>query len=180
MNTQTQIKRALSQHKAIEYVRRIVEQGEVFSRTELADLVCEEFGFQDPRGQNQRAGCLKGLRELEAKGWYQLPPPQIEKGRPKPRRLSGPVAEPERVPGEVGEVAGLELILAEQGSPMRMWNELMIREHPQRAGPLVGRQMRYLVGSQHGWLGAFGFAAPALQLAARDGWIGWDGEQRRA
>jgi hypothetical protein len=28
-------------------------------------------------------------------------------------------------------------------------------------------------------LGAFGFAAPALQLADRDRWIGWDAEQRR-
>jgi hypothetical protein len=36
------------------------------------------------------------------------------------------------------------------------------------------------VGSEHGWLGAFGFAAPALQLADRDGWIGWNAEQRRA
>ena len=28
----------------------------------------------------------------------------------------------------------------------------MIREHPQGAGPLVGRQIRYLVNSRHGWL----------------------------
>jgi hypothetical protein len=45
---------------------------------------------------------------------------------------------------------------------------------------LVGRQIRYLVGSDHGWLGALGFAAPALPLAERDRWIGWDVEQRRA
>jgi hypothetical protein len=45
---------------------------------------------------------------------------------------------------------------------------------------LVGRQVRYLISSEHGWLGGFGFAAPALQLGARDRWIGWDGEQRRA
>jgi hypothetical protein len=44
---------------------------------------------------------------------------------------------------------------------------------------LVGRQIRYLVGSEYGLLGAFGFAAPALQLADRDRWIGWDAEQRR-
>jgi len=63
---------------------------------------------------------------------------------------------------------------------MQLWNELMIEEHPQGVGPLVGRQLRYLIGSQHGWLGGFGFAAPALQLADRDEWIGWDSEQRRS
>jgi hypothetical protein len=119
------------------------------------------------------------LRELEAGGWFQLPPPEIQKGLPSPRRLLAPVAEPEAVPGEVGDVGGLELVLVEQESQMRIWNELMIREHPQGAGPLVGRQIRYLVACENGWLGGFGFAAPALQLADRDRWIGWDAEQRR-
>ena len=131
-------------------------------------------------GHAQVGGCLKALRELEVKGWFQLPPPQIQKSGPAPRRLSDPVAEPEGVPREVGEAVGLELILVEQESQMRIWNELMIREHPQGAGPLVGRQVRYLINSAHGWLGRFGFAAPALQLADRDRWVGWDGEQRRA
>jgi hypothetical protein len=160
MNIQNQIKRALSEPEAIEYVSRLLEEEEFFSRTELADFLCEEFGFQDPSGQKQRGGCLKGLRELEAKGWFQLPPPEIQKGLPSPRRLSEPVTEAGAVPCEVGEVGGLELILVEQESQMRIWNELMIREHPQGAGPLVGRQVRYLVGSAHGWLGGFGFAHP--------------------
>ncbi len=37
---------------------------------------------------------------------------------------------------------------------MHIWNELMLCEHPQGGGPLVGAQMRYLIGSEHGWLGA--------------------------
>src|SRR5580692_1050389 len=155
-----------------------LEGDEFFIRTALAEVVCEEFGFQDPRGQNQLGGCLKALRELETKGWFQLPEPEIQKGAPAPRRLSGPVAKPEAVPAEVGDVRALELILVGQESQMRIWNELMIGEHPQGAGPLVGRQIRYLVGSAHGWLGGFGFAAPALKLADRDRWIGWDDQQR--
>jgi hypothetical protein len=180
MKLQNQIKRTLSTPEAIESVRRHLEEENVSSRIELAELVCEEFGFQDPRGENQWGGCLKALRELEARGEFQLPPQRREKVRPAPRRLDQPVAEPEAVPGEVGEIGGLELILVEQESQMRIWNELMIGEHPQGAGPLVGRQVRYLVRSEHGWLGGFGFAAPALQLAGRDRWIGWDAEQRRA
>jgi hypothetical protein len=180
MKLQNQIKRTLSTPEAIESVRRLLEEENVASRTELAERVCEEFGFEDPRGERQWGGCLKALRELEAKGWFQLPARQREGGRGGPRRLEEAVAKAEGVPAEVGEVAGLELMLVEQESQMRIWNELMEREHPQGAGPLVGRQLRYLVGSGHGWLGALGFAAPALQLADRDRWIGWDGEQRRA
>jgi hypothetical protein len=63
---------------------------------------------------------------------------------------------------------------------MRIWNEMMIREHPRGAGPLVGRQLRYLIGSEHGWLGGMGLGAAALQVRERDRWIGWDVKTRRA
>jgi hypothetical protein len=179
MSLQNQIKRMLSRPEAIQFVGGVLLAEKFESRSELAGFVCEHFGFQDPRGRNQLSGCLKGLRELEAKGWFQLPPPQIQKSGPSPRRLTDAVAAAEAVPEEVGEIVGLELLLVEQESQMRIWNELMIREHPQGARPLVGRQIRYLIHSAHGWLGAFGFGAPALQLADRDRWIGWDAEQRR-
>ena len=63
---------------------------------------------------------------------------------------------------------------------MRIWNELMIQGHPQGAGPLVGRQIRYLVESEHGILGGFGFSSAALHLEDRDRWIGWDWKTRQA
>ncbi len=87
MKLQNQIKRTLSQPEAIVYIRQLLEQEQVATRTELAEWCCEEFGFQDPRGENQLGGCLKGLRELEAKGWFKLPPTQMQKGKPSPRRV---------------------------------------------------------------------------------------------
>ena len=47
-------------------------------------------------------------------------------------------------------------------------------------GSFVGHQMRYLVGSAHGWLGGVGFAASARHLKARDVWVGWEDACRRA
>ena len=43
---------------------------------------------------------------------------------------------------------------------MLIWNELMLTEHYLGKATLVGRQMRYLIRSEHGWLGGIGFAAP--------------------
>ena len=180
MNLQNQIKRTLSKPKTIEYVSRLLEEGDFSSRSELAGFLCDQLRFYDPSGRPQRGGCLKALRELEAKGYSRLPPPRIQKGAPRPRRLAAPVEEPIGVPEQVGEVRGLELIGVAEPQQMRIWNELMIEEHPLGAGPLVGRQLRYLLGSEHGWLGGLGFAAAALQLADRDRWIGWDAEQRRS
>ena len=39
--------------------------------------------------------------------------------------------------------------------------------------------MRYLIGSEHGWLVGFGFGASALHLVDRNQWIGWDAATRR-
>jgi hypothetical protein len=180
MQSQSQIKRTLSTPVAISYVAGLLESGEFIHRTELAEFVCEQCGFQDPRGHTQRDGCLKALRDLEAAGHFALPAAQGRTGPSTPRRLTEAVADPVGVPAQAGEVGGLALLLVSTEEHMRIWNEMMIREHPRGHGPLVGRQVRYLIDSACGWLGAMGFAAPALQLADRDRWIGWTVEQRRA
>lgn len=125
--------------------------------------------------------CLKALRDLEREENFQLPPRQLDIVSDwRPRRLAGPVPEPEGVPEAVGDIRGLRLVLVnpDDDRAMRVWNELIAREHPQGDRRLVGRQLRYLVASAHGWLGAIGFSASALRLEARDRWIGWTEEQR--
>jgi Druantia protein DruA/Transposase DNA-binding/Transposase Tn5 dimerisation domain len=164
----------------VAYVRELLANEAVGHRKELAVRVCEQFGFYDPRGRVQVGGCLKALRELERAGHFRLPPPQVRPGPRQPRRLGNALPAPEAVPAQAGQVQALALILVDSPRLAQIWNELLQAEHPQGAGPLVGRQLRYLIGSAHGWLGAVGFAAPALQLAARDAWIGWDAESRRA
>jgi len=153
---------------------------EISHRTDLAARACEQFGFLDPGGQVQISGCLKALRELECAGHFTLPATRAKPGPRTPNRLSAPLPLPVDVPPKAGDVQGLKLILVQTAQDMKVWNELMIEEHPLGVGPLVGRQLRYLIDSDHGCLGGFGFAAPALQLADRDQWIGWDREQRRA
>lgn len=179
MNIQNQIKRTLSQPDAIKYVSGLLKVKQFDSRKELADVLCKRFKFYDARNEAQRGGCIKALRELQEGGHFTLPIAQGITGPNTPKRLHKPIADPTRVPEKAGDVCGLELIRVSSEEQMRTWNELMIREHPRGHGPLVGRQIRYLVGSEHGWLGALGFAAPALKLAERDQWIGWNVEQRR-
>jgi hypothetical protein len=177
METQNQIKRSLSRQEAIEHIRLMLDESA--NRTRLADQVCEYYGFYDARGAPQRSSCLKALRELERNGHFVLPAPLGQPRRKSPRRLLEPVAAARSVPPEAGDVRGLRLVIVESVEQMRIWNEMMIREHPRGAGPLVGRQLRYLIDSEHGWLGAVGFGAAALQLQDRDRWIGWDVKTRR-
>ena len=178
MVVQNQIKRTLS--RELDRLHAVMRREKFAHRTALADRVCSEFGFHDARGRAQRSGCLKALRELEARGRIRLPTPRRRVKHCGPRGLGRAVPEAVEVPETVDGVRELELILVETGPQRALWNELMAREHPRGAGPLVGAQLRYLVGSAHGWLGGLGFGAAALRLRDRDRWIGWDEEQRRA
>ena len=180
MKTQNQIKRKLSQPESIEHICNLLHASANLKTTKLADMLCERFGFYNPLGEKQRTGCLKALRELEAGGLIAIPQSPQKRKKRSPRRLTEPLPEPQAVPREAREISGLKLLLVETEEQMRIWNEMMINDHPRGAGLLVGRQIRYLVQSDHGWLGGFAFSAAALHLHDRDQWIGWDLEERRA
>ena len=62
----------------------------------------------------------------------------------------------------------------------RLWNGLIDRYHYLGYRPLPGAQLRYLVESDQGLLGALGFGAAAWKVAARDRWIGWEAPCREA
>ena len=180
MDAQNEIKRTLKQDASIEAVQQLLASKEYETRASFADVVCRHFGFLDARHRPQRAGCVKALRELEQAGHVVLPAALHRGGTVKsPRRLDQAVPAAIDVPAQASDVRALTLVIVDGLELMRVWNELMLREHPQGAGPLVGAQMRYLIGSEHGWLGGFGFGAAALQMADRDRWIGWAPEVRR-
>ena len=173
MHIQNQIRRTLTLPDSIEFVRRLLADNAHSNRTSFANAVCEHFKFFDARGRSQTVGCVTALRVLERAGHFVLPA-AASTGLKGFRRLDMAVPDPVDVPAQAGDVMGLALIKVESVDQMRIWNEMMICEHPNGAGPLVGCQLRYLITSEHGYLGGFAFSAAALQLEDRDKWIGWD------
>ena len=179
METQNQIKRTLTRPEAVQYVNHVLDTSDDINRTQLANNLCDKFGFLDSRGQKQLSGCLVAIRELEQKGYFILPAPRCIVNNKGPKRLGKSVPVPIDVPDKVGKIKKLRLILVETEEHTKIWNELLIREHPRGTATFFGRQIRYLVESEQGWLGAIGFSSSALQLEDRDNWIGWEADSRR-
>ena len=180
MEHQNQILQTLRAPESQARLERIVAQEALHNRAAVGRRVCAEFGFVDARGSAQLAGCLKALNTLDKAGRIALPAPRRGGGAPMPQRFDAPVAAATAVPGTVAAVAGLSLEVVEQGGQRRVWNTLLHFEHPQGTTTFAGCQVRYLVVSAHGVLGAVGFSAAALQLRAREAWMGWSAEQRQA
>ena len=180
MRLQSQILQTLRAPEAQARLEPIVAHGAFASRAALGREVCAQFGFVDARGTAQLAGCLKALRVLETERRITLPAARPHRCRPSPRSLDAPVPAPVDVPTRVRDVEGLRLVVVEDEAQRRIWNTLLATEHPQGTTTFVGCQLRYLIGSDHGWLGALGFSASALRLRARDTWMGWSDAQRAA
>ncbi len=135
--------------------------------------VCTTFGFCDPLGHLQDAGCLAALRDLAHVGVLALPPAGPGAGVDRAvRDLAAAVPPPVGIPDRVDPVEGPVVTLAETDTVCRRLGTMLDAEHPLGAGLHVGRPLRYLVGSDHGWLGGCVVAAPALVLKPRDRWIG--------
>lgn len=181
MQTAQTILHVLSSPKVVRQVKEWLRENPHAGRSALARVLCSTLKLQDRCGKPRQAGVLVALRTLEARGFWKLPKAPPIRAPQQSRRLSTAVPPPHAVPAQVEQVRGLRLVEVgvEEEELFRTWNELMLTEHPLRDGRLVGRQLRYLVDSEHGWLGAVGFGSCALRLRARDEWMGWDRPRRQ-
>ena len=178
MYEQHRIPATLAEDKALAQVRALVATAGSASRTEIGRRVCTLFEFRDARDRLQVASCMQALRHLERRGQIQLPAPRHGHRRCRPRCLGRPVQPPQDVPERVDQLRELALVEVRDGGQLQLWNTLVAHEHPCGAVQHAGAQLRYLLVSEHGVLGALGFAAAALAVAARDAFIGWDADTR--
>jgi len=122
------------------------------------------------------------LRKLHKRGLIPWPSKVRAQCRSHRLRRSGkPLPSLQTTPGRVDQMGGLYLrLLTGANDPLSMlWNDLIIAQHPCGDAPLVGSQLRYLIGSEQGWLGAVGFGPASWILGARDEWIGWSVAARK-
>jgi hypothetical protein len=142
-----------------------------WSRRRLAQYVCETLNWRGPGGQFQLMEARKLLRQLEKKHQLELQP--VERTVPKAKPVPAYTAEP-IVVEKLAEVGEVELVLLPPGpSPQGLLWRSILAHHPLGAGPLCGAQLRYLIRSPKGLLGAMAFSAAAQHVRVRDDWIGW-------
>ena len=148
-------------------------------RSKLVERFCRLTGWVNRRGRPCASSANVALRRLEEQGRVRLPPAQ---GRGAPGHRRQLVDDGQRLPPlpvlppSMQQIQKLEFqLLVDAKDPDHwLWNRLVIREHPLKAAPLVGAQLRYLIRCERGILGAMGFGPAAFHLECRDGWIGWD------
>lgn len=126
-------------------------------------------------------GCRVAMLKLHRAGLITLPP-----SRKTPANFGGKIEPPEHTkagdpkPAITLSVSYLMPVVLEPvtNGTSKLWNEFMDRYHYLDFSVLKGAQLRYLIKSSQGYVGAIGFSSPAWKTKARDDWIGWDKDTR--
>lgn len=165
----------------IQHLNEMLAEQPHISHTTLARDVCERLHWCSPTGKLCLSSAKVALHKLQDLALLELPECKSRPAPPHRLRTSGQsLPDVEHVPRRVDQIQGLQLYLISGADDLLhgMWNDMIIQQHPCGDAPLVGAQMRYLIGSVHGWLGALGFGPAAFHLSARDRWIGWSTNAR--
>ena len=153
----------------IEKVSQLSAEGH--SRGRLAQHLCESLNWRGPSGGLQLMEGRKLLRQLERTQQIKLAPAcrRVPEAKSVPPYRATPI----KVQA-LCQIAPIELILVPPGRTPEgvLWRSILAH-HPLGAGPLCGAQLRYLIKSSQGWLGALAFSAAARHVRVRDQWIGW-------
>ena len=161
-----------------ELLGELEQQKGSLSRRGLAKLVCERLDWKDSKGRLQLMSARKAVSQLHHRGIVQLPASTFV--WPKRRPVEKLPPSPQALCATLADVGPVQLILVggRRGDEARLWRQTM-EHHYLGAGPLCGAQLRYLIQSPRGCLGALAFSAPALRVRGRDTVIGWSEETRR-
>jgi Domain of unknown function (DUF4338)/Transposase DNA-binding/Transposase Tn5 dimerisation domain len=169
------------QREVLNRINAAVRDHPHWSRADLARRVCDWLDWRAVNGKRKEMSCRVALGRLEQRGVIGLPAPWRKVrfgGRSFAKtRLNVPAS----LKGSVKNLRKLELVLvnAKNRELDLQWKKLVATNHYLGYRPLCGAQLRYLIGCEHGYVGALGFSAAALYLKARERWIGWSHAARQ-
>jgi Druantia protein DruA/Transposase DNA-binding/Transposase Tn5 dimerisation domain len=167
-----------------ELVRRVqarVDESPLLSRRQLSREICQWMGWQSRNGRLQEMGCRKMLAKLNRQGVLRLPErDRICQGdrRRRPAQLEIDIPERCCTLAELGEVTVTPVEGRSQEG--KIARALLQRYHYLGAGSMRGNQIRYVVRSGRWYVGVVTFSSAVWAMQARDAFIGWSEEARRA
>jgi hypothetical protein len=123
-------------------------------------------------GKPCEVSCRKALLKLDKRDMIKLPK---AKSFPKRRGIPADVSDVAKIDGDITRLGEIEVIQITKASNhlSSIWNSLMNKYHYLGCGPLCGAQIRYLVQTKFGWVGALSFSAASWALKDRDNFISW-------
>ena len=152
------------------------------NRTQLSRELCLAWNWRTATGRLKDMACRSLLLKLEARGQIRLPPRRTASvNHLRNRRLAEVAHDQSAIEGSLDRLGPLQVELLAQGSSgSALFNFLLQRYHYLGHRNGVGEKLKYLARDRWGRpLACLLFGSAAWKTRARDGWIGWDAQQRQ-
>lgn len=151
------------------------------TRRAIADAVCDELGWRRVDGRRKDMSARVALLRMADDGLVTLPAPRTTNANGRIARHEDAGAElPLTLACSLSELGTIDLVVVATTAQKRRWRSLVATYHYLGYVPFAGAQLRYLVETQAGTVGALGFCASAWKCAPRDTHIGWDATTRQS
>jgi Domain of unknown function (DUF4338)/Transposase DNA-binding/Transposase Tn5 dimerisation domain len=163
-------------------IQQTVCQDPALSRLALSRQICEWLDWRSPNGRLKDMSCRKALLKMQKMGIIALPGAQKRVGfEHKVTDQMAPPVTPQLncSLANLGEVS-VYPVSSRYAQESKIWSALLEHYHRLGSGPICGSQIRYLIKSNRGYLGALSFSSATFALACRDRYIGWTEGARRA
>jgi hypothetical protein len=152
------------------------------NRTRLSRELCLAWNWRNGAGRLKDMAARNLLLKLEAQGQIRLPPRRAASVNSLRNRQTPPLhlnQEPIECPLKRLQAVRVQPVAAGSSQAV-LFQFLLQRYHYLGLRNCVGENLKYLAQDSEGRpLACLLFSAAAWKAAARDGWIGWNGQQRR-
>jgi hypothetical protein len=167
-------------NSVLDRIRQTVSNEPSISRLALSRRVCGWLNWVSPGGSPQEVSCRKALNKLDAAAVIDLPERSVDYsfGHKSVTSIALDIPDIQGTLQDLGEVK-VYPVSSRYAKESKVWFAFFERYHYLGNGNLCGAQIRYLVKSSAGYLGALAFSAASWSLKDRDNYIGWQEGARR-
>lgn len=165
------------------FIRDLIARHPDASRRRLSALLCEAWEWKQPNGALCDLLCRGLMLALHRAGHITLPPPrQVSLNNIVRRREPAPLLlDSSPVENKLSELQPLEFVLVRRTPNEGLFDSLIHQHHYLGYTRPVGEHLKYLVFGKTGRpLAALAFSSAPRHLGARDRFIGWSAQARRA
>jgi hypothetical protein len=182
MNGTETLQGRLIRPEDVDWIRCLLRQHPDWHRTRLSREIAQAWQWRDATGRLKDMACRTLLLKLERRGEIQLP--ARRRAPVNHRRAAGfePVLhDTSPIEGPLAQLRSIRLIQADSADTRELWQTLLSAYHYLGFSTCVGQSIRYLAVDRHQRpVGCLLFGAAAWTMAARDTFIGWNHDERKA
>ena len=166
----------------LDEIRGLLAARPNLSRRALSQELCRMWSWRQPNGMLKDMVCRGLLLELERRGLIRLPPRKRTPPNPLGRRPAPRKIEVDQTPlaATLDDLGALKLRQVRRTPEEAVFNSLLAEHHYLGCPRLVGEHLKYVAYAGERPIALVGWASALWYVGARDRFIGWSNEQRKA